>query len=256
MQLIDSHCHLDFPVFDQDRDEVVNAAQEEQVKQIIVPAIGKKNWSAVRKTAHRYTLVKAAYGLHPMFMADHQLSDIADLRIWLLANKAVAVGECGLDFSIRHSSKEQQIVLFVEQLKLADEMSLPVIIHARKSLDIVLKYLRQHKNIRGVIHSFSGSLQQAHYCINQGFLLGFGGPVTYTRALRLRKLVTELPLHSLLLETDAPDQPDSWHRGERNVPANLPRIATQIAALREIEVSELARVTSQNAQRLFNLPLV
>jgi TatD DNase family protein len=189
-------------------------------------------------------------------MEQHGQSDLNALKIWLENNDAVAVGEIGLDFFITdqdQDSKNAQIELFVAQLQIATDFDLPVIIHARKSLDIVLKYLRKFPDLRGSIHSFSGSEQQAKQLIDLGFYLGFGGPVTYNRATRLRKIIVKLPLDALLLETDSPDQPDALHHAQRNEPAYLVNIATEIAHLRGIELSELASVTSENAKKLFNI---
>ncbi len=273
MTLVDSHCHLDFKVFDNDRDTVVSDAVENGIKHIIVPSVSRSNWRSVSHIQTQYPITKVAYGLHPMFMQHHQASDIAALRVYLEATlkttlenghyveehieRPVAVGECGLDFFIKNSAsqqhKEVQIHFFTEQLKLADEFSLPVIIHARKSLDLVLKYIRKHPSLRGVIHSFSGSRQQAEICIEHGFLLGFGGPITYTRASKLRKLVAELPLECLLLETDAPDQPDSSHYGQRNEPAFINEMVKTVAELRSTSIAKVAKVTTQNAKTLFKL---
>ena len=149
------------------------------------------------------------------------------------------------------NSKKSQIELFVAQLEIAKEHESPVIIHARKSLDTVLKHLRHFPGLSGSIHSFSGSEQQATQLIDLGFYLGFGGPVTYTRATRLRKMIVNLPLSTLLLETNSPDQPDALHHTQRNEPAYLVNIATEIANLRGIELSELASATSENAKKLF-----
>ena len=253
MQLIDTHCHLDFSVFDKDRDQLIENAQSKGVKKIIIPSVSKKNWSDVKKLKENYAIAEIAFGLHPMFMSQHRIAHLTELRLLIEKNPPIAIGECGLDFFIKDADPAMQIDLFVEQLKLASDFSLPVIIHARKSLDIILKHLRQFPNLTGVIHSFSGSMQQAEICINHRFLLGFGGPVTYTRATKLRRLVAELPLESLLLETDAPDQPDSKHWGQRNVPANIIDIAAVIAELRASEIAEVARVTTQNALKLFKL---
>jgi len=253
MQLIDTHCHLDFSSFDKDRQQVVEMAINTSIKQIIVPSVSKKNWQNVKDLTQCYSIIKPAYGLHPMFMKEHKIRDISELREWLKKNPCVAVGECGLDFYIKPHDKYQQVELFVQQLKLAQDFSLPVIIHARKSIDIILKYIKRYPGISGVIHSFSGSMQQAQRCIQQGFKLGFGGPVTYTRASKLRKLVAELPLECLVLETDAPDQPDSRHQGQRNVPANLVDIAQVIADIKHMDIVELARASTANARELFNL---
>ncbi len=259
MQLIDSHCHLDFKVFDKDRDELILSALKYHVKHIVVPSVGRENWQRVLEIKNKYKMTEVAYGLHPMFVKQHQPDDIVLLRDFIEKNRPIAVGECGLDFFMpeinNNQQRERQVFFFTEQLKIADEYTLPIIIHARKSLDIVLKYIRQYPNIRGVIHSFSGSKQQAEHCIKQGFLLGFGGPITYTRATKLRKLVSELPLECLLLETDAPDQPDSKHYGQRNVPSNLLNIARVVAELRSCDVIEVAQRTTQNAKDLFQLEL-
>ena len=256
MELIDSHCHLDLDIFDTDRDEVILAAKQQKVSRIIVPSVTRDKWCRLARLQKKYSLLEVAYGLHPMFMEHHRDDSITELRDVLKKNKAVAVGECGLDLYVKqtkYNDKERQINLFNEQLKLASEFSLPVIVHARKSVDLVLKVIRKYPEIRGVVHSFSGSQQQAEMLIKQGFMLGFGGPITYTRATRLRKIVAELPLESILLETDAPDQPDSQHHGQRNVPANLPHIAHTIAELKACELQKVAQVTTENAKLLFQL---
>ncbi|MGV6808879.1 MAG: TatD family hydrolase [bacterium] len=275
MELIDTHCHLDFPIFDQDRPEILHRAAQAQVSDIIVPAISAKYWQRLltlsAQTAQSPTKTRSlpklhlAYGLHPMFLADHQWQDIERLQD-IVSNyhtdqqKIVAIGECGLDFFVAHLDRQQQIAFFEAQVKLALETDLPLIIHARKSLDIVLKILRQHsrqatsaQGLRGVIHSFSGSAQQAEQCIALGFMLGFGGVVTYPRAKKLRRLVNQLPLSSIVLETDAPDQVDAMSHEKRNEPARLLAIAKTIAELRQIELATLAQTTSNNARWLFSL---
>jgi len=256
MQLVDSHSHLDFSEFDDDRTTVIARAENVGVSDIIVSATTADRWSNIKTLCAENPNCHPAYGLHPMFMGEHKSQHLDDLKNWIQDEKFIAIGEIGLDYFIDEAksltSRESQLALFVAQLEFATAFSLPVIIHARKSLDIVLKHLRTFPNLTGSIHSFSGSEQQAKQLIDLGFYLGFGGPVTYTRATRLRKLVEILPLESLLLETDSPDQPDALHYQQRNEPAYLINVARVVAELRGIEIEEVAQITTQNAQILFN----
>ena len=256
MELIDTHSHLDFDQFDRDREQVIQRALDTGVSHIVVSSVTAQNWGAVEQLTEKYEVLHAAYRLHPVFINEYKPSHIALLKQQLAQSNAVAIGECGLDFFIKDLSdddRKQQQDIFIAHLKLAQEFNLPLIIHARKSLDIVLKYLRRHKGIRGVIHSFSGSEQQAKQLIDLGFYLGFGGPITYTRAHRLHRLIQTLPLDAMVLESDAPDQPDASHHGMRNEPAFLPLVAHAIAKLRDCDVLEIAAKTTHNAQQLFKL---
>lgn len=258
MELIDSHSHIDFIAFDKDRGEAISRAKEANISHIIISSTTANRWHLITDIIKRNsTFCHAAYGLHPMFMHELQNTDLDNLKSYLNNNNAVAVGEIGLDFFIPkandESHKKQQIELFISQLEIASEFNLPVIIHARKSLDIVLKHLRNFPSINGSIHSFSGSEQQAKQLIDLGFYLGFGGPITYSRATRLRKLVKNLPLDTMLIETDSPDQPDASHHQQRNEPAFLPIIAKTIADIRHIDIHQVAAVTSNNAKALFAL---
>ncbi|CAA6822445.1 MAG: Putative deoxyribonuclease YjjV [uncultured Thiotrichaceae bacterium] len=255
MTLFDTHCHLDFKVFESDRSKVIERAKKQGVQDILVPSVSYKNWQAVLDLQEEFAGIHVALGMHPMFLEQHRAEDIKALDFMLEHNVCKAVGECGIDLFVKGLAqhKQRQVDIFIEHLRLAKKYDLPVIIHARKSLDIVLKYIRQFTGLRGIMHSFSGSRQQAEICIEQGFLLGFGGPVTYPRARKLRELVRTLPLESLLLETDAPDQVDESRYGERNEPAFLPAIMNTFAELREISPTEVADVTTQNAKALLRL---
>ncbi len=264
MQLIDSHSHIDFSEFDNDRDAALARARNAGLSNIIVSATTAERWSLIKKLCEKQgdeqPQCHPAYGLHPMFMSKHKNQHIDDLKLWIENEKPIAIGEIGLDYFIdeanikgNNHNRQSQLDLFIAQLELANDFGLPVIIHARKSLDIVLKHLRQYPNLTGSIHSFSGSEQQAKQLIDLGFYLGFGGPITYTRATRLRKLIETLPLESLLLETDSPDQPDSLHFNQRNEPAYLLNVARVVAELRGISIEEVAQITTVNAQRLFGL---
>jgi TatD DNase family protein len=252
--LIDSHCHLDAEEFDADRDAVVARAQAAGVSAQVVPAVEAAGWQKLRTICAAAPGLFPAYGLHPMYLSRHRPEHLTALREWLERERPAAVGECGLDFFVEDLDPTQQQFYFDGQLRLAREFERPVIVHARRAVDQVLAAIRRFSPLRGVVHSFSGSADQAKRLYDHGFLVGLGGPVTYERANRLRGLAATLPLECLLLETDAPDQPDSAHRGQRNEPARLPIVLDTIASLRGIAPEVLAAATSKNAQRLFSLP--
>lgn len=251
--LVDSHCHLDAPEFDADRAQVLTRARAAGVIAQVVPAIRFADFAALRTLCDAKADLHPAYGLHPMFLADHAPAHIDALRDWLGRERAVAVGECGLDFFVEGLDAQMQRDLFTAQLQLAREFDLPVIIHARRAVDEVIATIKRFAPLRGVVHSYSGSAEQARQLWNLGFLIGLGGPITYERAHRLRSLVATMPLEFLLLETDAPDQPLATHRGERNEPSYLVEVANTVAQLREIDVDVIAASTTLNAKRLFGI---
>jgi len=257
MRLVDSHSHIDFSEFDDDREAAIKRASDTGISNIIVSSITAKRWPLIKELCNKQPTCSPAYGLHPMFMGEHKPHHLTDLKSWLEKETPIAIGEIGLDYFIDDANikgnKESQLKLFIDQLALANEFGLPVIIHARKSLDIVLKHLRQFSSLTGSVHSFSGSEQQAKQLIDLGFYLGFGGTITYTRATRLRKLIALLPLESILLETDSPDQPDALHYNKRNEPAYLLNVARVVADLRGIDIETVAQITTDNAQKLFSL---
>jgi TatD DNase family protein len=174
--------------------------------------------------------------------------------VWLTEHPAVAVGECGLDGFVAGLDVDRQRQLFDVQLRIARDAGLPVILHARKAVDEVSAMIRRVGRLTGVVHSFSGSVDQAQRLIDLGFRLGFGGPITYPRARRLRHLVSTLPVEALLAETDAPDQPLCGCQGQRNTSAQLPRVIETMAALRQVPVATLAVQLDANARQLFRLP--
>ena len=253
LALVDSHCHLDAPEFAVDRDAVLARARASGVVAQIIPAVTAASFSALAQLTAAEPDLHAAYGLHPMFLAEHRPQDLELVRERLSSGTAVAVGECGLDYFVEDLDPEQQRGYFLAQVQLAQEFDLPLVLHARRSVDEVIATLRRIGKLRGVVHSFSGSEEQARQLWKLGFSLGIGGPVTYDRAQRLRRIVASMPIEFLLLETDAPDQPDQWHRGLRNEPANLATVAQTIAELRGVSVDEIAQATSDNARRLFRL---
>ena len=252
--LIDSHCHLDAPEFDPDRPAVIGRARAAGVGAQVIPAVDAAGWPKLRAICREHDQLYPAYGLHPMFLSQHRSDHLRELGEWLQQGDAVAVGECGLDYFVEGLDQATQQEYFDQQLLLAREFELPVIVHARRAVDAVIASIRRVGGLRGVVHSYSGSEEQAQQLWKLGFMIGLGGPVTYERAQRLRRLVVQMPLEHLLLETDAPDQPDAGIRGQRNEPARLAGISATIAALRDMEPADLAAATSQNARRLFALP--
>jgi TatD DNase family protein len=255
--LIDTHVHLDVEAFAPDRDAVLQRARDCGVVAQVLPAVTRSHWPGLADLADANADLYPAYGLHPAFLGTHEDDDVERLDQWLGKHPAVAVGEIGLDGFIEDIATgeawDRQWRLFNAQLDIALNHRKPVILHARRALDQVLKALRARPGLTGIIHSFSGSRQQADQALAQGFCLGFGGPVTYPRANRLHRLVAELPGEALVLETDAPDQPSVTHRGERNEPAYLPEIAACVAELRGVAVGEIAALTCVNARRILNL---
>ncbi|MFA7299677.1 MAG: TatD family hydrolase [Sideroxydans sp.] len=244
---IDTHCHLDAAEFGGAQAGIVREARMAGVHGIVAPSVARANFDNVRALCEQYPGCAPAYGIHPMYVDDALPGDLDVLHDFLQQHKPVAVGEIGLDFFIDHYDRARQEHFFVEQLKLAREFELPVLLHIRRALDTILKHLRQQKVRGGIAHAFNGSRQQANEFIKLGFKLGFGGAMTYPRATRLRELAATLPPESIVLETDAPDIPPQWlKRGEPNTPANVARIARTLAELRNMSVEDIARITTQN----------
>ena len=252
--LVDTHCHLDASEFSPDRAGVIRRALDAGVRMQVLPATHAAEWPALRDAAAMDPGLFAAYGLHPTFLQHHQEPHLRQLEQWIEAERPVAVGECGLDYFVDGLDEDAQSRFFEGQLRIARDAGLPVIVHARRAVDRVTAAIRRMGGLRGVVHSFSGSRQQAEKLWELDFMLGIGGPVTYERANRLRTLVANMPLEYLLLETDAPDQPDADHRGRRNEPARLRLVCDTVAQLRGIAPEEVAATTTDNARRLFGLP--
>jgi TatD DNase family protein len=258
--LIDTHCHLDAAEYDSDRDTVAAEARAAGVE-IVVPSIGRLNFAAVRSTCARYPGCYAAYGMHPMYAHIHQPSDIDELHAWVQREKPVAIGEIGLDLfqtridrpGVNEADYTQQEFFFKEQLKLAHDFDLPVLLHIRRANDQILKHLRRVKLKGGIAHAFNGSIQQANEFIKLSFKLGFGGAFTWPRASNLQMLARELPLEAIVLETDGPDIPPVWLGKGRNSPTEVPHIAQALARLRGISVDVLAAQTTANACAVLGL---
>ena len=265
---IDTHCHLDAPEFDVDRDAVREQARASGVDLCVLPAVQRRDWPGVQALAARQGDAYAL-GIHPLYVPQANDEDLAALDQALSAcrydPRRVAVGEIGLDFFVPElctpEMRERQWHFYLQQLYLARKHGLPVILHVRRSADLLLKGLRQVGVQGGIAHAFNGSAQQAQAFIALGFALGFGGAMTFERATALRELARNLPLSALVLETDAPDIPPQWiyrtaqarAQGQpqgRNTPAELPRIAQVLADLRGMELQVLAQATAANARRV------
>ena len=253
--LVDTHCHLDAAEFAADRDALVAASRAAGVSALVIPAVETANFFAVRDCCQRYPQCYPAYGLHPLYLERVGDTDLAALRRWLAdelsgATPPVAVGEIGLDHHLPDFDALRQERCFVEQLKIARDFDLPVLLHVRRAVDQVLKCLRRAGVRRGIAHAFNGSRQQADEFIRLGFKLGFGGAMTFPGSTRIRALVSSLPIDAIVLETDAPDIPPCWLAGGRNTPVELPRIADTLAELRAMPSAQLCAATSANALSL------
>jgi TatD DNase family protein len=257
---IDTHCHLDAPEFEPDRAAVRERARHAGVKHCVIPAVEAANFDAVRQLAHAGG-DSYALGIHPMCTPRAADGDLAALDQALSDSRGdprlVAVGEIGLDLFVPGLDPDRQEFFYREQLEVAQRHGLPVILHVRRSADLLLKHLRRIP-VRGIAHAFNGSVQQAREFVRLGFKLGFGGTVTYERSEQIRRLAVELPLDAIVLETDSPDIPPHWiyrtageraagHPQGRNEPGELPRIAAVLAELRGIGEDELAAATRANA---------
>jgi len=253
LDLIDSHSHFDVAEFDGDRAHALARARDAGVRRQIVPAIDVAGFTRVRELCAREHGLFPAYGLHPMYLAEHRPEHLQELKQWIERERPVAVGECGLDFFVPGLDADAQREYFRRQLELARKFDLPLILHARRAVDEVTAAIRRIGNLRGVVHSFSGSVEQAQHLWKLGFCLGLGGPLTYPRAHRLREIVATMPLEYLLLETDSPDQPLHGHQGQRNEPALLAEVCACVARLRGVEPEEVAAATTRNCERLFRL---
>ena len=248
--LIDTHCHLDAAEFDADRDAVYAAAMAAGVGRIVVPGVTVNRNFRPKSTIAEYPACVEAYGIHPLYVDQSSLEDLLRLRGWLQQAPPVAVGEIGLDFYVAGLDTERQTHYFVEQLKLAREFDLPVLLHVRRAVDPVLKQLRRIGVRGGIAHAFNGSRQQADEFIKLGFVLGFGGTMTFDGSTRIHELARTLPLESIVLETDAPDIPPAWLNRGRNSPAELPRIADTLAELRGLSRNDVVAATAANARRI------
>ena len=252
-KLVDSHCHLDFPIFDTDRDIILQRAIDIGISDIIIPGTEKRYWHRISLLCEQYPQLHACYGLHPYWTDQHDKNDVNLLERYIAENPTVAIGECGLDFRKQQADKNTQQYFFERQLKLAESNQLPVVIHSVNATEIVIQTLKKFKGLKGMIHSYSGSYEQAERLIDLDFFISISASVTYDNAKKIKDIARRLPLTSLLLETDAPDQPGKKYSRKRNEPAFVVDTLNVIAALREQSTEEVAAQTTDNAKSLFGI---
>lgn len=255
-RFIDTHCHFDFPPFQDDEAQSIARAAEAGVERIIVPAIGSQYFARVVQLAKTWPALYGALGLHPIVIEEHTSDCIDKLEQQLAArpDKVVAIGEIGLDLYRENPQFERQEAVLEAQLKLAKRFDLPVILHSRRTHDKLAMYLKRHDLPRtGVVHGFAGSQQQAERFIGLGYSIGVGGTITYPRASKTRDVMAQLPLESLLLETDAPDMPLNGFQGQPNRPEQAARVFQTLCELRQEPPDVIAQALFANTQRLFAL---
>jgi len=256
VKLIDTHTHLDFPDFDADRPALLTESRALGVRQIVVLGVYQGNWQRVWDLVQSDPDLHAAFGLHPVFLDDHRPEHLDELANWLTRlaghRQLCAVGEIGLDYFIETLDRERQQRLFEAQLQMAADFNLPALIHVRRSHAAVIATLKRFKLKRaGIIHAFAGSREEAREYIRLGFKLGLGGAATWPQALRMHRVLAELPLESVVLETDSPDMAPAMFPGQRNSPAHLPAICAALAQWMAITPDQLASASTANSCEMF-----
>lgn len=257
--LIDTHCHLDATEFDHDREAVIAASARAGVRAVVLPAVAPSNYGAVRDLAHEFEGGAYALGIHPLLVPATPDAALPALReavaVAMGDPRFVAIGEIGLDLFVREiasgAALERQERFFAEQLRIAADFALPVLVHVRRSQDLVHKHLRRVPAAGGFAHAFNGSAQQAERFIERGLALGVGGAMTYARALQIRRHAAAFGLEHLVLETDAPDIPPAWRQApdRRNEPAEVAGVARALAELRQTSADEVIEQTGATALR-------
>lgn len=253
-RFIDTHCHFDFPPFSGDEDASLQRAADAGVGKIIIPATEAENFTRVLALAEQFAPLYAAVGLHPIVVERHDDGSLAALEAVLAAKpkKLVAIGEIGLDLYRDNPQFEHQAFLLDEQLLLAKRYDLPVILHSRRTHDKLAMHLKRHNLPRtGVVHGFSGSLQQAERFIQLGYKIGVGGTISYPRASKTREVMAALPLEALILETDAPDMPLNGFQGQPNRPERIADVFSNLCSLRSESPEQIAQTLYNNTYALF-----
>ncbi len=249
--MIDTHSHIDLPIFQDDFQGVLERARRAGVRGQIMPGVIAASWSRILSLAGQEDDLFAAIGLHPLYLSHHSAADLKQLRTHALAGKLVAIGEIGLDYFHKDADRPAQQQLFESQLDIAAEAKLPILLHVRKAHDQVQATIRRKRfGCGGIVHAFSGSMQQAENYVKLGFLISVCGTITYDRAVRVRRVASGLPLSSLVIETDSPDIPPAAHHGQRNYPEYLPEIVSSLAALRSCSESTIIEKSSDNTRGL------
>lgn len=254
--LIDTHCHLDGEQFDLDRDEMLARARDAGVGAMIIPGIAIADMPRVLTMADAHADIWVGVGVHPHEAGTWDAETEGKLRAWAAHERVVAIGEIGLDYYYDHAPRDVQQQVFRDQVRLAGELGKPVIVHNRDSHADVLRLLQENMSATagGVMHCFSGSLELALECIKIGMYISFAGPLTFKNATSLQEVAAKLPLDRVLIETDSPYLAPVPNRGKRNEPANVAHVAAKLALLQVQEPAEIARITAENARRLFRLP--
>ncbi|WP_421548057.1 TatD family hydrolase [Pseudomonas sp. QD4] len=259
MELIDTHTHLDFPDFDADRTALLADSRALGVRRMVLLGVYRDNWQRIWDLVQGDRELYAAFGLHPVYLDQHQPADLTQLGDWLARlaghRQVCAVGEIGLDYFLEHLDRPRQQQLFEAQLQLAADFQLPALLHVRRSHAAVIATLKRFKLKRaGIIHAFAGSREEAREYIKLGFKLGLGGAATWPQALRMHKVLADLPLEALVLETDSPDMAPAMYPGQRNSPQHLPAICAALAQIMGLSAEQLAAASTANACELFNWP--
>ena len=253
MNLIDTHCHLDDAIFDEDRDSILDNCHRLGINKIIIPSTRSMSWDKTISVSNKYIQTFLTLGLHPIFINKHTEKDIELLNKYVLKYKPIAIGEIGLDYYIKDTDKKKQLDIFSQQLDIAEQHKLPVVLHVRKSHDDIIKALQNRSIPGGTSHAFNGNIEQAKKYIDLGFKLGFGGTLTYPNARKIHQLAKDLPIESIVLETDAPDMSGHNHKGERNSPEYLPEALIALAKIKDTAPENIAEQTTQNACSVFNI---
>lgn len=260
---VDTHCHLNFDAFDRDRVQVVQRARENGINRILNPGIDIETSKTALRYSIEYPEVYAAVGVHPNSGLSWTLSSLSELKQLAREQKVVAIGEIGLDYYHDHAPRDLQRSIFLQQLELAADLGFPVIIHNREAFEDILDILQHwHHSLKdsrlkladnpGVMHSYSGTVEMAKALITLNFKIGITGPVTFRNSQLLQSVVRSVRLESLLTETDAPYLTPHPYRGKRNEPANVRIVAEKIAELITYPVNQVAKVTTEEADKLFN----
>lgn len=253
--LVDSHAHLDLPEFNDDRSEVVKRAKDNEICYILTVGINLESCSKAIELANSHDFIFASIGIHPHDSKEIDEDTYSSLRSMGSKRNVIAYGEIGLDFYRNLSPREVQIKRFREQINLADELGLPLIIHDRDAHKETLEILKEERagNLGGIIHCFSGDYFMAKSCMDMGFYISIPGTITFPKALELQETAKKLPLSKMLIETDCPFLAPVPRRGKRNEPAFVKYVAEKIASLKRISFEEVAEITSRNFRDLFHL---
>lgn len=253
--LFDTHVHLNASQFAEDEEEVISRAQAEGVSMMVVVGFDKETIQGAIRIAEKYNFIYASVGWHPVDAIDMKEEDLVWIEELASHPKVVALGEMGLDYYWDKSPKDIQKEVFRKQIRLAKKVKLPIIIHNREATQDIVEILKEEDagEVGGIMHCFSGSLETAKECIDMNFYISFGGPVTFKNAKKPKEVAAELPLEKLLIETDCPYLTPHPYRGKRNEPAYVKLVAEQIAELKGLSYEEVARQTTLNAKKIFQI---